>query len=362
MKVLALCSYPTEAAATRFRMVQFVEPMRERGIELEIRPFLSENQFREFYEAGGLLSKTFGMVGPVLGRIGELARVRKYDLILVQREAMMFGPAIFEWLYETIGNIPMILDLDDATYVPYISPSYGRMGSMFKFFGKTDNLIKRAAVVICGNRFIAEYVEGAGKEAVVIPTVVDPDKFCPVETTNEKPIVGWVGTHSTFPSVERLFPVFERLAKKHRFAVKIVGSGRKNVAIEGVDVLNVWWTMEEEIKDFQSLDIGVYPLTVTSSANDQWLRGKSGFKAIQYMAVGVPFVMSPVGIGSELGEPGKTHFNAETQEDWYNSLDRLLSDRDQREKMGDSGRRYSLDNFALSTQADKLAQVLRNQT
>jgi len=361
MKVLALCSYPTEAAATRFRMVQFVEPLRARGIELEIRPFLSERQFRELYEPGGLLPKTFGMLGPVLGRIRELARVRKYDLILVQREAMMFGPAIFEWLYETIGNIPMVLDLDDATYVPYVSPSYGRAGSMFKFFAKTDNLIKRATVVICGNRFIAEYVEGAGKKAVVIPTVVDTDKFCPIEKAHEAPVIGWIGTHSTFPSVERLFPVFERLAGKHRFVVKIVGSGRKNLTIDGVDVLNVRWSLEREIKDFQSLDIGVYPLTVSSSANNQWLRGKSGFKAIQYMAVGVPFVMSPVGIGSELGEPGKTHFNAETDEDWYNSLDRLLSDREKRERMGDSGRRYSLDNFALNTQADKLAQVLRNE-
>lgn len=362
MRVLGLCSYPIEAAATRFRMAQFVGPLAERGIELEIKPFLNERQFREFYGGNRSLRKALGMVGPILGRIGELVQARRYDLLFVQREAMMFGPAMFEWVYQKIGNVPMVLDLDDATYVRYISPSHGRSGSLFKFFGKTDNLIRRASAVICGNRFIADHVEEIGTKAVVIPTVVDTDKFRPIEKTNDIPVIGWIGTHSTFPSLEWLVPVFERLAQNHSFVLKVVGSGRRNIEIPGVEVLNYDWSLDREIRDFQSLDIGLYPLRVSDSANDRWLQGKSGFKAIQYMASGVPFVMSPVGVGAELGEPGKTHFNAESQEDWYNSLDRLLSDREKRERMGDSGRRYSLDNFALSTQADKLAQVLRNQT
>ncbi len=358
MKVLGLCSYPVEAAATRFRMGQFVEPLAEYGIELEIKPFLSARQFQEFYEGQGLFRKTLGMVRPVLGRIGELARIRGYDLILVQREAMMFGPAMFEWLYQSIGNLPMVLDLDDATYVRYISPSHGRTGSLFKFFGKTDNLIRRASVVICGNRFIADYVGEVGTKAVVIPTVVDTDKFRPIEKTNDIPVVGWIGTHSTFPSLEWLFPVFERLAQSHSFVLKVVGSGRRNIEIPSVKILNCDWSLDREIQDFQSLDIGLYPLRISDSANDRWLQGKSGFKAIQYMASGVPFVMSPVGVAAELGEHGKTHFNAETQEDWYNSLGRLLSDGKLRNAMAASARRHSLRNYTLTEHAEVLKRTL----
>lgn len=139
-------------------MEQFVEPLRARGIELDIRPFLTEEQFRAFYKKGGVLGKAFGLAGSVLRRLGQLATARRYDVLLVQREAAMFGPAIFEWLFQKLGRMPLVLDLDDATYVRYVSPTYGRLGSFLKFFGKTDNLIRRASVVICGNRFIAEYV------------------------------------------------------------------------------------------------------------------------------------------------------------------------------------------------------------
>lgn len=338
-------------------MAQFVRPLHERGIELEISPFLDSGQFAGLYRGSGILQKASGMVGPVLKRIRQTATVRKYDLIFVQREAMIFGPGIFEWLYKTTGGVPIVLDLDDATYVRYVSPSYGRLGSLLKFFGKTDNLIKRSSIVICGNRFIAEYVDSKGSKSAIIPTVVDTDKFYPVEKANDVPVLGWVGTHSTFPFLKALFPVLERLAEKHRFVLKIVGSGRDNVEVKGVEVRNLGWNLDREIEDFQTLDIGLYPMTVIDSANREWLQGKSGFKAIQYMAVGVPFVMSPVGVGAEIGAPGETHLNAEAEEDWYNSLDKLLSTADLRLEMGRTARDHSLRYYSVPAQAARLAEV-----
>lgn len=359
MKVLGICSFPVEAAATRFRMAQYVEPLREHGVELTIRPFLSGRQFRAFYGRSGMGGKIVGMAGPLIGRITDIFDARKYDVLFVQREAMMFGPAVFERLYQTAGSLPFILDLDDATYVPYVSPSYGRAGSFFKFFGKTDSLIKRADLVICGNRFIAEYVESKGAKAVVIPTVADTDIFCPVERSNEIPVVGWIGTHSTFPFLESLFPVLEKLAEKHRFKLRIVGAGNKDINIDGVEIENLDWSLAREATDFQALDIGLYPVTVSDSANEQWILGKSGFKAIQYLAVGIPFVMSPVGVCAEIGEANVTHFNAVTPEDWYNSLSRLIEDADLRETFGAAGRKYSLEHYSLAVHAAGLADAIK---
>lgn len=360
MRVLGLCSYPVEAASTRFRMAQFIRPLREEGIELTVSPFLDSRRFRELYTNQGLLRTAFGMSEPVLRRIAGTIDVRKYDSIFVQREAMLFGPEVFEWIYRKIGNLPMVLDLDDATYIPYVSPIYGRAGSFFKFFGKTDRLIKRADLVICGNRFIAEYVESKAAKAVVIPTVADTDLFSPAESDNEIPIIGWIGTHSTFSFLETLFPVLARLAGMHRFKLKIVGSGRKDIQIEGVESENLEWSMEREVADFQSLDIGLYPMAVSGSASEQFIMGKSGFKAIQYLAVGIPFVMSPIGICAEIGEPNATHFNAVSPEDWYNSLERLISDAKLRKEMGARGRKYSLDNYKVPMQAAVLARALKS--
>jgi glycosyltransferase involved in cell wall biosynthesis len=173
-------------------------------------------------------------------------------------------------------------------------------------------------------------------------------------------VLGWIGTHSTFPFLESLFPILERLAEKHKFVLKVVGAGRKHVEVNGVEVENLDWSLEREVEDFRSLDIGLYPIVPKGAASDEWIKGKSGFKAIQYMAVGVPFVMSPVGVCSELGEPGRTHFNAVTDEDWYNSLNTLLTDTELRTRMGEHAREHSLANYGIEQQAHKLAEVLRS--
>lgn len=360
MKVLGLASYPVEAAATRFRLAQFVEPLREHGIDLTVSPFMNAAQFKRLYAGGGMAGKAASMVSPILKRLGQTLGIGKYDVILLQREAMFFGPAIFEWLYRTLGSLPVLLDLDDATYVSYVSPSYGRIGSFFKAFGKTDRLIEKADIVICGNRFIAEYVENKGSRAIVIPTIADTEIFRPVEKANEIPVLGWVGTHSTFPFLEFIFPVLKRLAAKHKFVLKVVGAGRDDIKIDGVEVENLDWSLEREAADFASLDIGLYPITVSDSASEEWLKGKSGFKAIQYLAVGVPFVMSPVGVCAEMGEAGVTHVEAVTEEDWFTALDRLLSDRKMRIKMGAAARHHSVEHYSVPVHAKSLADALRS--
>lgn len=359
MRVLAVSTFPKEAAATRFRIEQFVRPLRERGVELEIFPFLDGEGFKGLYSSGSTAVKLAKMVSGVTRRLRLAFRVGKYDLLFVQREAMPIGPGAFEWLYSKLGRLPMVLDLDDATYVRYVSPSYGRLGSALKFFGKTDKLIDRSEVVICGNRFIAEYVEGRGKRTVVIPTVVDTEIFKPADRRNDVPVIGWIGTHSTYPFLEKLFPTLGELARKHRFVLKIVGAGRERIEVDGVEVVNLPWSLEREVEDFRSLDIGLYPINVFGSLDPAWLAGKSGFKAIQYLAVGIPFVMTPIGVCAEIGDPGKTHFNASSDEDWYNALDKLLSDDGSRAAMGRAGREHSLAHYRLDTHAETLAQVLR---
>jgi glycosyltransferase involved in cell wall biosynthesis len=359
MNVLGLCSYPVEAAATRYRLTQYIEPLKNKGINLAVQPFLDSGQFKNFYKNKNFLPKAASLIFPFLRRTIDSLSAGKYDLLFVQREAMFFGPGLFERLYQKIGKLPMILDLDDATYIKYVSPTYGKLGSSLKFFGKTDNLIKRSEAVVCGNRFIAEYVENKGKKTIIVPTVVDTDKFYPVEKNNEIPVIGWIGTHSTFPSVQALFPVLQDLAKKYDFRLKIVGAGREKIEIEGVRVENLEWNLEREIDDFQSLDIGLYPLATSGSASREWLVGKSGFKAIQYMSVGVPYVVTPIGVCKEIGVEGETHFAALDKEQWLAALEKLLQSGERRKSMGDSGRNHALENYTVPQQTEKVASVFR---
>lgn len=357
MRVLGLASYPVEAAATRFRMVQFIEPLAEQGIELSVYPFIDSRLHGSFYRRSQLLRTAFGLSLASARRVRELWRVRKADLLFVQREAMMFGPPVVEWLSINLHGCPMVLDLDDATYVSYKSPTYGRLGSMLKWFSKTNDLIRWSRLVTCGNREIAAYVSSKGRPAVVIPTIVDTDIFRPraESSKNNVPVIGWIGTHSTFPYVKTVFPVLERLAREHRFRLRLVGTNQDNVQIPGVEIENVPWKLDREVADFQSLDIGIYPIV-----EDDWSVGKSCFKAIQYMAVGVPFVLSPVGICQDIAQPGQTHFVARTEHEWYEHLSRLLGDAFLRRGMGDAGRHYAVEHYTTRIHAQKLADALRS--
>ncbi|MFL6231243.1 MAG: glycosyltransferase [Pyrinomonadaceae bacterium] len=371
MRVLGLASYPVEAAATRYRLVQYVAPLRERGIELEVRSFLDARLFASVYRREELPRTVAGLLRASLARLVDAAAARRADVVLVQREAMMFGPPVVEFLATRLGGRPMVLDLDDATYVSYTSPIYGRLASAVKWFRKTDDLIHWARAVTCGSRAICEHVEAQGTRAVYIPTVVDTDQFRPLEwdverttgaivasarapeTENATPVVGWIGTHSTFPYLESIFPALRELAKTHRFKLKLVGAGRDAVSLQGVEVENLPWRLDREIADFQSFDVGLYPVVPS-----EWAAGKSGFKSVQYMAVGVPFVASPVGATAEIGEPNLTHFLATSDEEWRATLGRLLADVSLRRRMGAAGRAHALANYNVPAQADKLARAL----
>jgi glycosyltransferase involved in cell wall biosynthesis len=356
MKVLALASYPVEAAATRYRLQQFVAPLAERGITLEVRPFLDSRQFASLYRREQLARKALGLMRSAFRRFGDVARARRADVLLVQREAMMFGPPLIEWLSSRAGKRPLVLDLDDATYVSYTSPTYGRLASRLKWFSKTDDLIRWARVVTCGNRSIAEYVTGKGGRARIIPTVVDTERFRPrpVQPERDPPVLGWIGTHSTFQYLETISPALQELARSFSFRLKVVGAGSGHeIEIPGVEIENLDWSMEREIEDFQSFDIGLYPV-----AADEWASGKSGFKAIQYMAVGIPYVASPVGANREIGEPGATHFLASTKTEWTQALGNLIADKELRKRMGQAGRSHATEHYTLALQADKLAGAL----
>ena len=359
MKVLALASYPVEAAATRYRLEQFVGPLAERGITLTIRPFIDSKLFAQLYRRDAIPRTAFGLIWSALLRLGDALAAREADVVLVQREAMLFGPPLIEWLAKTVGGRPLVLDLDDATYVPYTSPTYGRLGKWLKCFGKTDDLIRWSEVVTCGNRAIAEYVSSRGAAACVIPTVVDTEFFKPGKRVPSEaaPVLGWVGTHSTYPYLESIFPVLEELAHGYNFRLKIVGSGREEISVAGIAIENLKWSLEREIQDFQSFDIGLYP--IDTRLYGDWAAGKSGFKGIQYMAVGIPYVATPIGAIAEIGEAGVTHFNATTREEWKDVLEILISDRERRLAMGAAGRRYAEAHYNLPDQADKLAAALR---
>ena len=147
--------------------------------------------------------------------------------------------------------------------------------------------------------------------------------------------------------------VFRRVRRDHSFSLRISGIGDPP-SVPGISIDNTPWALDREVHLFNTCDVGVYPL-----ADDEWSKGKCGFKAIEFMSCGVPVVAAAVGVNREIIQDGVNGFLASTEQEWIDKVGRLLADPDLRRAFGAAGRRTVEERYSLGVNAPKLAATLR---
>ncbi len=354
MKLLCLATYPLESASTRYRALQYIPLLRELGIETTFLPFMDSPFFRSFYQPRYKVRKALRLMGFAARRAAQISRARDYDVVFIQREAALLGPPLAERWLAKVARKPLIFDFDDAVQVAFESPVYGRVATLLKNPQKTPQIIQMSHSVIAGNRHLETYAKTLNPRVSVIPTVVDADVMRPARRDNGgKIVLGWMGTHTTFPYLETLFPTLQTLAKQHPIVLRVVGAGRE-FSLPGVEVDNRRWSLSSEISDLQSFDIGLYPIT-----SDEWSLGKSGFKAVQYMAIATPVVAAPVGATCDIVRDGVEGFLPDSPDAWLEKLQLLIEDASLRQTLGQAGRARVEEWYCLEKQAPRLAAIVR---
>lgn len=362
MRVVAFTPYPVAGPSSRIRIFQFVEPMRERGIELEVRPFFSPGTYATLYSNATSSSKAVALARGIHRRRGQTGAVGEGDVVIVHRElAPVMGAGLLRRLRSRGARI--VFNFDDAVHLeaPGRAPL---LGSLKRPAERTAELCRSAGAVMAGNDYLAEWARGArdggeGEGVHVMPTVLDTDTFAPADSPREVsavPRVGWIGTHSTLPYLTDLFPALAPLQERLPFRL-IVICNRAPEPFPGLDVDFVPWSIQGELEQLRSLDVGLYPLP-----DDPWTRGKCGFKAIQYMSCGVPTIASPVGILPDVVRHGHTGCLAAGPEVWADAIEHLLADPGLRSELGAAGRDHMVDHYSVRAVADDFASILRSVT
>ena len=354
MKVLFIVPYPTEGASNRYRVEQYLPYLEREGIQVRLRPFISQRFFKILYREGHLLEKGIYFLAACFRRAGDLYGAFGSNLIFVHREAFPIGPPIFEWLCHAMGK-PIIFDFDDAIFLPdtsFLKPSW----RFLKCAWKAKHIIRMSKMTIVSNRYLEAYAKKYNEKVCVIPTVLDTEKWPMKQDARENGslVIGWIGTATTAAYLEEILSIFGELAKKHRFILRIIGSSKK-VEIPGVEVDNREWSLKTDWKHFHDLDIGIYPLP-----DDPWARGKAAFKAIQYMAAGVPVVASPVGMNCEVIQDGVNGFLAATQEEWLQKLSLLAEQPSLRRQLAEEGRKRVEALYATDLYRDHFLNLAKN--
>jgi glycosyltransferase involved in cell wall biosynthesis len=355
MRVLFLATFPVEAACTRYRCQQYFPYLEKRGVHCVLRPFLSPTLFRYLYQPGRIPAKTAGMIAALTGRLRDIVQAGRYDVIFVQRETALLGPPVFEWFLARAMGRKLVFDFDDAVFVPYTSPTYGRRATWLKCAWKTKTILRLSRHVIAGNLFLSEYARRHNEKVSIIPTVVDLDQYgCTTHKPNRVPIIGWIGSPTTTQYLKPLVPVLERLGAEEKFELRIIGANEE-FHISTAHTVNEPWRLQTEISDFQRLEIGLYPVL-----EDSWSLGKCGFKAIQYMASGVACIASPVGVNRQIVDDGVNGMLAATPEEWHRKLTLLIRDPGLRQRLAIKAREKVEVSYSLKTHAPVLAGILES--
>ena len=368
MRVLFLVPFPLDGPSSRMRVWQYLPALHKLGIETTVLPFVSERYFRRHYQAGTSAGKVAHLLGFQLRRGADALRARHYDVVVVQREAAVFGPPVFERFIAGRLARPLVFDFDDA--ISRVSPKYGwkaPLVGLVKCPGKTRQLLELSRAVVVGNRELETYAGEFNRDVTLIPTVVDHERITPRSEPrrdgDDRPLVlGWMGSHSTRPYIEGLLPVLRELSGRLAVSrgpgqapdlvLRVIGAGRP-VHDAQLCIENREWSLQSEVGELRDFDIGLYPLP-----DDDWARGKSGFKAVQNMAVGVPTVASPVGATADILTDGVTGFLPRTDQEWVDRLELLVRDPNLRGSMGRAGRRQVEDWYCVARQAPRWKEVL----
>lgn len=322
--------------SARFRVRQLIPALQEYGVLMhEFIPPISK-----YPPAAKWLRPLWGGAA-LVARIPAVLASHHYDIAFLQRELV----STFLTL-EPLTRRPRVLDVDDAIFL--------YRGGRF-----AEHLARRCDLIICGNDYLVETFSKWNKNVRVIPTAVDTQRYVPKKTKDAKKpdVIGWTGTSGNFKYLYEIEPALAEVLKSRPDVIlRVIADAKPNFrSIQERRVDFIMWSPENEVKGIQGMSIGIMPLT-----DSAWTRGKCSFKMLQYMACGIPVVVSPVGMNAQVLSLGNVGMGPKSQDEWVDALITTLSlDDKERYKMGMIGRCILEKHFSIDVIAPRLANVLK---
>lgn len=354
-KILIIADHRlNRSPSQRYRFEQYLNYFKSQGFDWELSEIITEKDDKVFYSPGNYLKKAWILFKSLFIRLKDLQRTKQFDLIFIQREALLLGSSFFEKQF--FKKHKVVFDFDDSIWLLDTSPENKKF-EFLKNPDKTKINIANAHCVIAGNTFLANYAKQFNPNTIIIPTTIDTDFHKPkLELRGkDKIIIGWSGSISTIKHFEMAIPALKQIQNKYPNKIDIHVIGQGSYTHPEINIISKNWSAKTEVEDLNCFDIGIMSLP-----NDEWVKGKCGLKGLSYMACEIATVMSNVGVNSDIIEHGKNGFLAQTEQEWVDCLSLLIENSDLRHKIGQAGRETVVKNYSVNAHKDTYLGVLKS--
>jgi glycosyltransferase involved in cell wall biosynthesis len=359
VKVLFLPLYSRLGGSSRYMVYDYLEFFRGAGVEAVVAPLFDEPYHQGIgnFARATSLTDIFRHWPYYMSRVTERMRwIRqsdRFDIVVLEKELLPYFPYGAEKLLKT-RRAKLVTLFDDAVYAYYASHP-NRLVRLLSY-RKIERIINLSDHIIVWNAHLGEYARQLNPHVTVVNTGVDLRRYRLKDYTTsqgrDRVVIGWIGTPGSYPYIQELEDVFRGLAARYPVELRIVSS--VDYVSQNIRVDNRRWSIETEVDDLCSFDIGIMPLP-----NNEWTKGKSGCKAVQYLAVGVPAICSPVGVTSEIVRDGVNGFLVDTPEAWFEKLAALIENPELRQQQGLAGQKLVENSYSIQSVAPRLIETLQ---
>ncbi|HNT80167.1 MAG TPA: glycosyltransferase family 4 protein [Bacteroidia bacterium] len=315
--------------------------MTKNDIEYSFSPFLSLTAWHILYKPGHYFEKLLGILLGYIRRIKDLFRIHSYDYVFVHRESSPFGPNWFEYIAVKWLRKKLIFDFDDSIWIRNYSES-NKVVSFLKRYNNTRDICKLAYKVSVGNAYLAAFAKQYNTNIVINPTTIDMERYNCNKVPNNKLVIGWTGSHSTVKYLQQMKPVLEKLSQHFDFELHIISNQKPDFILP--NIVFIKWSSATEIQDLCKFDIGIMPLE-----DDDWSRGKCGLKALQYMALNIPSLISPVGVNRSIIEDQVNGLYCTHENEWFENLKKIIEDDELRKLLSSNAKEKVQNHFSVNS-------------
>ncbi|MGD0711599.1 MAG: hypothetical protein ABR968_10530, partial [Bacteroidales bacterium] len=255
---------PNRSPSQRFRFEQYLDFLKQNGFDYDFSWLVNPDDDSYIYEHGNYLHKYSFLRKSYRVRHNDLKHISDYDIVFVQREALMFRSVYFEKKYSKQSKL--VFDFDDAIWLMDVSEG-NKHWKWLKNPAKTSQIISLSNMVFAGNNYLADYARKFNKNVKIIPTTIDTSYHKRIKSfsANERICIGWTGSNTTIKHFRMSENFLKNIKQKfgNKVYFKLIGyPAYRNIEL-GIN--GVPWSYNAEIGDLSEIDIGIMPLP-----DDKW--------------------------------------------------------------------------------------------